>query len=99
MHICYKGVGFPIGWAYVLGDVWTSCGPLEHKAAEGDWALQFHGLMQGMLCGPVIMEFLIPLDSLIVWFIFSLVFFLKSHLVGEVLKRSGECKRYNLGVF
>jgi hypothetical protein len=52
-----------------------------------------------MLCGPAIMEFLIPLDSLIVWFIFSLVFFLKSHLVGEVLKRSGECKGYNLGVF
>jgi hypothetical protein len=33
------------------------------------WALQLQGQVLGMLCGPAIMEFLIPLDSLIVWFI------------------------------
>jgi hypothetical protein len=54
-----------------------------------------------MLYGPSIMEFLIPLDSLIVWFIFSFViffFFLKKIKIKQKLTRrgrgalrSGEC--------
>jgi len=43
------------------------------------------------------MGFLIPLDCLIVWFIFSFVFFFffkkkKPHLVGEMLQGVGNVK-------
>jgi hypothetical protein len=41
------------------------------------WALQLQGQVLGMLCGPAIMEFLIPLDSLIVGFIIFVFFFFK----------------------
>jgi len=63
-----------IDWASVLAAVWANCGPLEFNAAEGV-GLCSCGLMLGMLCGPAILEFLIPFDSLIVWFIFSIVIF------------------------
>jgi len=63
------------------------------------WALQLQGQVLGMLCGPAIMEFLIPLDSLIVWFIIFVFFFLKkkkkkknSHLAGEVLQGVGNVR-------
>jgi len=70
------------------------------------WALQLQGQVLGMLCGPAIMEFLIPLDSLIVWFIIFVFFFFKKKKKkkklassGRGASRSGECKGYNIGVF
>jgi hypothetical protein len=56
----------------------------------------------GMLCGPAITEFLIPLDSLIVWFIIFVFKKKKKKKLaprGRGASRSGECKRYNIGVF
>jgi hypothetical protein len=55
----------------------------------------------GMLCGPAIMEFLIPLDSLNVWFIYFVIKKKKKNLAprGRGVSRSGECKGYNIRVF
>jgi hypothetical protein len=58
------------------------------------WALQLQGQVLGMLCGPAIMEFLIPLDSLNVWFIYFVIKKKKKtlHLAGEVFQGVGNVR-------